>query len=83
MRGWRAQGRNVLATLRNRLIHKFLIPAVHEWVLWMDADVTQYPPNLVQLLHTANPTGVTAPLVLIQSTGRQIHFLAISHAQAL
>jgi hypothetical protein len=30
-----------------------------EYVLWMDADVTQYPPDLVARLHAANPGGVS------------------------
>lgn len=80
----RVTGRSVLATIRNRLIARYLDPTVHEHVLWMDADVTQYPPDLVARLHAAMPLipggeqdqpmgaqvrrGIVAPLVIIEGS---------------
>lgn len=77
-------GRSVLATIRNRLIGRYLDPTLHEFVLWMDADVTQYPPDLVAQLHAAMPLspgeakdpdvapqarrGIVAPLVIIEGS---------------
>ena len=60
-------GRGVLATLRNALLAEYLQPA-HELVLWLDADVVEYPADLVAQLHAANPGGVSAPLVLIEES---------------
>ena len=60
-------GRGVLATLRNALLQEYLRPE-HEYVLWLDADVVEYPPDLVGQLHGLNPGGVSAPLVLIEDS---------------
>ena len=60
-------GRGVLATLRNALLQEYLRPE-HEYVLWLDADVVDYPPDLVGQLHGLNPGGVSAPLVLIEDS---------------
>ena len=60
-------GRGVLATLRNALLAEYLEPA-HELVLWLDADVVEYPADLVAQLYAANPGGVSAPLVLIEES---------------
>ena len=57
----------MLATLRNALLEEYLAPE-HELVLWLDADVVQYPPDMVTQLHAANPGGVSAPLVLIEES---------------
>ena len=64
----KVSGRGVLAHIRNIVIERFLDPALHELVLWVDADVVEYPPNLVTLLHLANPGGVTAPTVFIEGS---------------
>jgi len=50
-------GRAVLATIRNRLIGQYLDPTLHQQVLWMDADVTQYPPDLIARLYAERPHG--------------------------
>jgi hypothetical protein len=34
--------------------------------MWIDADLVEYPANLIGLLHCSNPGGVTAPAVLIE-----------------
>ena len=61
-------GRGVLAHIRNIVIRRFLDPTIHEYVLWVDADVVDYPADLISRLHAANPGGVTAPLVLIEGS---------------
>lgn len=60
-------GRGVLATLRNALLTEFLTPE-HELVIWLDADVVQYPPDMVSALYAVNPGGVVAPTVLIEES---------------
>lgn len=40
--------RRVLAKARNHLLFRAL--ADHDWVLWLDVDVIDYPPDLLQLL---------------------------------
>jgi hypothetical protein len=67
----KVSGRGVLAHIRNIVIERFLVPGLHEYVLWVDADVVEYPPNLVTLLHQANPEGVTAPTVLIEDSNSE------------
>lgn len=69
----RVSGRGVLAHIRNIVIEEYLQPSVHEYVLWVDADVVDYPPNLITLLHTANPGGVTAPTVLIEGSNSEAY----------
>ena len=49
-------GRSVLAHIRNAVIKRALKP-YHDMVLWLDADVTSYPPDLVARLYAANPGG--------------------------
>ena len=63
----RKTGRAVLATIRNRLVQKYLEPAVHEYILWLDADVVQYPPDLVARLRAVSD-GIVAPLALIEGS---------------
>jgi len=43
---WQLQRRRVLARARNHLL--FQAMADHDWVLWLDADVVEYPPDLLQ-----------------------------------
>eukprot|EP01052_Picozoa_sp_SAG31_P022392 SAG31_NODE_1779_length_7293_cov_39.850153_5_plen_298_part_00 len=57
----------VLALIRNLVIEKFLKPE-HELVLWLDADVVAYPPDLVAQLYAANPGGIVAPMVYIEDS---------------
>ena len=46
----RISGRTVLSTIRNILVHKYLKPT-HDFVLWMDADVVNYPADLIVQLY--------------------------------
>lgn len=41
-----------------------------DFVLWVDADVVDYPPDICSRLLSVNPTGITAPLPLISGTER-------------
>ena len=72
-------GRGVLAHIRNIVIERYLQPAAHEYVLWVDADVVDYPPNLITLLHAANPGGVTAPTVLIEDSNSEAYHSRCRH----
>jgi len=41
-----------------------------DFVLWVDADVIDYPADVCSRLLSVNPTGITAPLPLIEGTPR-------------
>jgi len=54
-----------IAMARNALLQEFLTPK-HDAVLWIDADVVDYPPDLPVQLWETNPGGITAPMILIE-----------------
>lgn len=55
------------AKARNWLLETYLTPA-YDYVLWIDADITKYPPDLPQQLFEVHPKAVVAPLVLVENT---------------
>ena len=55
-----------LARMRQALIDSYLRED-HEDVLWIDADIVEYPPDLYEQLRALS-TGVASPLVLIEGT---------------
>jgi hypothetical protein len=55
------------ARARNDLLAAHLRPE-HEWVLWVDADLVDYPADLPAQLYAASPGNIVAPLVLIEGT---------------
>lgn len=57
------------AAARNAMLDLFLTDE-HTHVLWIDADVVDYPPDLATRLHALDPTGIIAPMVLIEGTNR-------------
>ena len=57
------------AAARNATLGEYLRPA-HTHVLWIDADVVDYPDNLATRLHAIDSEAVIAPLVLIEGTNR-------------
>lgn len=54
------------ARARNELLDRFLTD--HDLVMWIDADLVDYPPDIITRLDNANPGGVTAPIVLIEGS---------------
>ena len=56
------------ARLRNRMLDSIDLHAF-DYLLWIDSDVIEIPADLPTTLINANPTGVTAPLVLIEEPG--------------
>jgi hypothetical protein len=54
-----------IARIRNRIVEGI---DLNRWdfFLWVDADVVQYPPDLPSSLLAFNPTGVSAPMVLVE-----------------
>jgi len=48
----------------------------YDYLLWLDADVVDYPADLPTTLITGNPDGMSAPLVLIENTDRLYDFAA-------
>jgi hypothetical protein len=57
------------ATVRNALLDKFLKPE-HDLVMWIDADMVDYPADIITQLDRANPGGVTAPIVLVEGSNQ-------------
>lgn len=55
-----------LAEARNRLLDAYLRPE-HDYVLWVDADLVDYPADLPALLYEANPD-ITAPMIFLEGT---------------
>lgn len=59
--------RAVLARSRNRLLVNALRPE-HDWVLWLDADVREYPPDLIERL-LATGREIVHPHCVLDSGG--------------
>ena len=66
-------GRSRIADVRNDLVARYLRPDAHAFVFWLDADVISVPDDVVAALHRANPTGVTAPAVVLDGTDTEAH----------
>lgn len=56
------------AAARNLLLDMYLKD--HDLVMWIDADLVDYPPDIITRLDGANPGGVTAPVVIIEGTAQ-------------
>jgi hypothetical protein len=54
------------AAVRNQYA-AFLGPA-HDYALWVDVDLTDYPADFISAALALNPDGVTAPAVLLEHT---------------
>lgn len=52
-----------------------------DYVWWVDADVVDYPPNICATFIAHNPTGITAPLPLIEGSERLYDTLGCIDAQ--
>lgn len=57
------------AMARNAMLGRYLRPD-HTHVLWIDADLTDYPRDLATRLHAIDPDGIVAPFVCIEGTDR-------------
>lgn len=60
---------SLVTVIRNAMLEKINLHA-WDYLLWIDADVVYYPPNLPTSLLAANPGGVSAPLILVEWTER-------------
>lgn len=56
-----------LARMRQSIIDDFLAEDIDD-VLWIDADIVEYPANLYQRLRDVSETGIVSPVVLIEGT---------------
>lgn len=56
-----------VAKARNRVLTDVLFWE-YQYILWIDADVVDYPCDMPSRLIEVNPEGITAPLVLIEDT---------------
>ena len=59
------------ALIRQAMVERRL--AGHEYVFWVDADVIAYPSSLPGTLIERNPTGVSAPMVLLDGHGERFY----------
>ncbi len=56
-----------VARIRNKIVDSVKWDT-YDYVLWIDADVVEYPKDILTQLIEANPTGICSPLVLIEKT---------------
>ena len=54
--------------LRNRMLDSIDL-AEFDYLVWIDSDLVEIPPDLPTALISSNPGGVTAPMVLIEEPG--------------
>lgn len=60
------------AAVRNYMLDTHLEER-HTHVLWVDSDLVRYPANLPTLLHQANPGGIAAPFVTLDTMGDRFY----------
>ena len=53
-----------MAALRQSMIERYL--KNEKWVFWVDADIVDYPPNLLDQLIARAEGGIAAPLVIME-----------------
>jgi GT2 family glycosyltransferase len=53
-----------IAALRQSMIERYL--KNEQWVFWVDADIVDYPPNLLNELIARAEGGIAAPLVIME-----------------
>jgi GT2 family glycosyltransferase len=53
-----------IAALRQSMIERYL--KNEQWVFWVDADIVDYPPNLIDELIARAEGGIAAPLVIME-----------------
>jgi hypothetical protein len=56
-----------VARIRNRILDAINLDT-YDYLLWIDADMTEFPPDMPSKLIAANPEGMTAPMVFIEGT---------------
>lgn len=72
------------AEARNSMLDLYLQPK-HTHVLWIDADVVDYPADLATRLHAHDSAGIVAPLPLIEGSNRfyDVYGFVDSHGRRL
>lgn len=68
-----------LCAARNELIAEHLEPH-HDWVLWIDADIVEYPADLPLRLLKGAPPGIIAPMLLLE--GSSHYYDTFTHVDA-
>eukprot|EP00292_Cryptomonas_paramecium_P022244 CAMPEP_0113689344 /NCGR_PEP_ID=MMETSP0038_2-20120614/17103_1 /TAXON_ID=2898 /ORGANISM="Cryptomonas paramecium" /LENGTH=161 /DNA_ID=CAMNT_0000610387 /DNA_START=311 /DNA_END=792 /DNA_ORIENTATION=- /assembly_acc=CAM_ASM_000170 len=58
-----------VARVRNVMLEEAAAGRRHDYVLWLDSDLVEFPPDLPSQLVRAGCDGVIAPLVLIEGPG--------------
>jgi hypothetical protein len=59
-----------LCRVNNNLLQLVATTNQFDYLLWIDADIVSYPPDMPSKLIQANPTGVSAPMVLVEDSDR-------------
>lgn len=73
---------SIVTRVRNRMLDKYILPHFEaearafapDYVFWMDSDIVEFPTDFPTRAIALNPTGVTAPLTLIEGTQRFYDF---------
>lgn len=60
------------AMARNQLLDTYLTDQ-YDTVLWIDADLIDYPANILETLLTANPGGIAAPFIYLDHHNRRFY----------
>jgi hypothetical protein len=58
-----------LCRVNNRLLQSVSVDQF-DYLLWIDADIVSYPPEMPSKLMAENPSGVSSPMVLIEGSER-------------
>ena len=53
-----------MASLRQKMVERYLQD--EQWIFWVDADIIDYPPFLIEQLIQRAEGGIAAPLVLME-----------------
>lgn len=61
-----------VARARNRIVKECALDSF-DYVLWIDSDVIDYPPDMPTRLIAANPGGMTAPIPLVEGFDRRFY----------
>lgn len=61
-----------VAHVRNRILNEIDV-GHYDYIAWLDADITEYSPAILTDLILGNPTGMSAPLVLITDKNEEFY----------
>ena len=71
----------LLAAIRQKLVTRHLRD--HRWVFWVDPEIIDYPPELLEQLIARVEGGIAAPLVLTSATAAEVNDMRGAHEERL